>query len=401
MTSMSSGRFDSTPPLIDRTLVDRVRHRLVVDEQVPTPVTVARALLTEGRVLGDVGVRAVVDALHAELVGLGPLQPLVGRPDVTDVLVVGHDHVYLDSGHGLQQIALRFAHDDEVTALAQRLAARCARRLDEAHPFADGQLSGGVRLHAVLPPVSERPCLSLRIARSQAFTLDDLVRLHTCDETGAQLLQRMVERRLAFLISGGTGSGKTTLLSTLLGLVPPHERLVVVEDTTELTPSHRHVVRLQSRPANIEGSGEITMRSLVRQALRMRPDRLVVGEVRGAEVVDLFAALNTGHEGGCGTVHANTARDVPARVEALGMTGRLDRHAVHSQLSAAIDAVVHVARDHSGQRRLSSVGVLDRGADGLVSVIDAWHAVDRHDHGPWRYGGGPGLALLRDRLGLS
>jgi pilus assembly protein CpaF len=181
----------------------------------------------------------------------------------------------------------------------------------------------------------------------------------------------MVSARLAFLVSGGTGTGKTTLLSALLSLVDPHQRLVVVEDASELRPDHPHVVSLEARPANVEGAGEVSMQVLVRQALRMRPDRLVVGEVRGAEVTDLLAAMNTGHEGGCGTVHANSAADVPARVEALAMAAGLPRAAAHSQLASALDAVVHLARGRDGRRRLAEVAVLVRGGTGLVEARTA------------------------------
>ncbi|MGH3487443.1 MAG: CpaF family protein, partial [Actinopolymorphaceae bacterium] len=177
--------------------------------------------------------------------------------------------------------------------------------------------------------------------------------------------------RLAYLISGGTGAGKTTLLATLLSQVPAHERLVLVEEASELEPHHPHVVCLEARPSNLEGAGEITVRTLLRQALRMRPDRLVVGEVRGPEIIDLLAALNTGHEGGCGTLHANSAGEVPARVEALGVAAGLDRAAVHSQLAAAVDAVVHVARGRDGRRRVAEISVFVRAADGLVQALPA------------------------------
>ena len=385
--------------LVDRALVERVRARLVADDAVPTPAAVARALLGEGRVLGDAGVRSIVDVLHAELVGLGPLQPFARDPAVTDILVVGHERVWVDVGQGLQRVALAFADDRAVVELAQRLAARCARRLDDAQPYADGQLPGGVRLHAVIPPVSELPCLSLRLARPQAFTLDDLRALDAIDDRMAAVLRAIVEQRLAVLVSGGTGTGKTTLLSTLLGLVDPRDRIVVVEDTTELAPQHPHVVRLQARPPNIEGSGEVSLRTLVRQALRMRPDRLVVGEVRGAEVVDLLGALNTGHEGGCGTVHANAPRDVPARMEALGMTGGLERLAVHSQLAAAIDVVVHVARDGNGQRGVACIGVLERRPDATVAVVEALTARPTRPTGPPESRTAPGWQALLERLG--
>jgi pilus assembly protein CpaF len=246
------------------------------------------------------------------------------------------------------------------------------RRLDDATPFVDLRLPDGSRFHAVLAPLA-RPgtVISLRAPRARVFTLEELRERGTVNPDGVALLRRLVASRLAFLVSGGTGSGKTTLLSALLSLVDRDHRMVVVEDASELRPDHPHVVGLESRPANVEGAGEVAMRVLVRQALRMRPDRLVVGEVRGAEVADLLAALNTGHEGGCGTLHANSASDVPARIEALAMATGMPQAAVHSQLASALDVVVHVARGPGGTRRMSEVGVLERGPDGLVSVTPA------------------------------
>ncbi|CAM5674721.1 hypothetical protein SALBM311S_00132 [Streptomyces alboniger] len=213
----------------------------------------------------------------------------------------------------LELTAVSFTDAAAVRRLAQRLAAVAGRRLDDARPWVDARLPDGTRLHAVLPPVAVGcACLSLRVVRPRAFTLDELVAAGTVPPGGDRVLRALIDARLSFLISGGTGSGKTTLLSALLGLVGPDERIVLAEDSAELRPEHPHVVRLESRPANQEGAGLVTLQDLVRQALRMRPDRLVVGEVRGPEVVHLLAALNTGHEGGCGTVHANAAADVPA-----------------------------------------------------------------------------------------
>ncbi|MDT5016392.1 MAG: pilus assembly protein CpaF, partial [Mycobacterium sp.] len=189
----------------------------------------------------------------------------------------------------------------------------------------------------------------------------------------AALLSDIIGARLAFIVSGGTGAGKTTLLAAALGAVPSDERIVCVEDAAELEPAHPHLVKLVARCANVEGIGEVTVRDLVKQALRMRPDRIVVGEVRGAEVVDLLAALNTGHDGGAGTVHANSPAEVPARLEALAAVGGLDRSALHSQLAAAVQVVVHVSRDRSGRRRLSEIAVLDTGVDGRVRAVTAWH----------------------------
>jgi pilus assembly protein CpaF len=203
------------------------------------------------------------------------------------------------------------------------------------------------------------------------MSLDELVAARTVDEKGAQLLRDLVRSKAAFLVSGGTGSGKTTLLAALLSCVSSAERIVVVEDATELAPRHSHVVSLESRQPNVEGVGEISLRDLVRQALRMRPDRLVVGEVRGGEVVDLLAALNTGHEGGCGTIHANSGRDVPARMEALGVAAGLDRTAVHAQLAAAVHVVIHLRKRRDGTRWVSEVATLARHANGLVEAVPA------------------------------
>jgi pilus assembly protein CpaF len=203
------------------------------------------------------------------------------------------------------------------------------------------------------------------------MTLEDLVSAGSITEAGGALLLEVVRARLAFLVSGGTGSGKTTLLAALLSYVPAEDRIVIVEDASELRPRHPHVVSMEARQANVEGAGAVPLRELVRQALRMRPDRLVVGEVRGAEVVDLLAALNTGHEGGCGTLHANTAADVPARLEALGVAAGLPRDAVHAQLASALHAVLHVRRHPDGVRRLDEVGVVCRDERGYVRVSTA------------------------------
>jgi pilus assembly protein CpaF len=216
-------------------------------------------------------------------------------------------------------------------------------------------------------------CLSLRVPRRRAFGLAELVGAGTVPPDGARLLEQLVASRTAFLVSGGTGTGKTTLLSALLSLADPGDRLLLVEDAGELAPAHPHVVRLEARPANVEGAGEVSLRDLVRQALRMRPDRLVVGEVRGAEVVDLLAALNTGHEGGCGTLHANGAADVPARLEALAAVAGLGREALHSQLASGLRVAVHLVRaPGGGRRRVGEVCLLRRGSDGLVVAEPAW-----------------------------
>ncbi|MEV0527118.1 TadA family conjugal transfer-associated ATPase [Streptomyces sp. NPDC050439] len=353
-------------------MLDGVRQWLAENGTEPTPARVAEALRAQGRVLGDAEILGTAERLRSELVGAGPLEALLADASVTDVLVSAPDRVWVDRGGGLELTGVSFEDATAVRRLAQRLAAVAGRRLDDARPWVDARLPDGTRLHAVLPPVAVgSTCLSLRVVRPRAFTLAELTAAGTVPPGGDRVLRALIDARLSYVISGGTGSGKTTLLSALLGLVGPGERIVLAEDSAELRPDHPHVVRLESRPANQEGAGQVGLDDLVRQALRMRPDRLVVGEVRGAEVVHLLAALNTGHEGGCGTVHANAAGDVPARLEALGTAAGLDRAALHSQLAAALSVVIHLVRDRAGRRRIAEVHVLQRDASGLVVTVPA------------------------------
>ena len=353
--------------------LEPIRRRLADLSRLHTPADVADAMRAEGRLVTDESLLAVVEALRREMVGAGPLTGLLREPGVTDVLVNGPDQVWVDRGEGLVPAEVRFADDAQVRRLAQRLAAATGRRLDDSSPFVDTRLPDGTRVHAALATQAlPGTCLSLRVPARRAFSLADCVATGAVSPSLAAVLERLVESRAAFLVSGGTGSGKTTLLAALLGLVSPAERLVVVEDSRELRPDHPHVVSLEGRPANAEGRGAITLTDLVRQSLRMRPDRLVVGEVRGAEICDLLAAMNTGHEGGCGTVHANSAEDVPVRLEALGALGNLDRAALHAQLASALDVVVHIRRDRAGRRRVSELHVLERDpGTGWVRTVPA------------------------------
>jgi pilus assembly protein CpaF len=352
---------------VQQPLIDRVRRRLADDGGAATPARVTAAMRAE-----RAGPRAY-SGVRAEIDGAGPLAPLLDDPAVTDVLVNGPEDVWIDRGGGLERSAVRFDGEPAVRRLAQRLAATCGRRLDDAQPWVDARMPDGTRVHAVLPPISAAgTCLSLRVLRSRAFTLDELVAAGTVDSRGAALLAGIVAARLAFLVTGGTGAGKTTLLASLLGLVPAEERIVLVEDASELRPAHPHVVRLEARRPNVEGAGEVTLRDLVRQALRMRPDRLVVGEVRGAEVVDLLAALNTGHEGGAGTLHANSPADVPARLASLGALGGLAQEALSHQLAAAVQVVVHIRRRSDGKRVITEISLLSPGADGRPQPLPAW-----------------------------
>jgi pilus assembly protein CpaF len=388
-----AGLADPRP--VEPALVDRVRSRLAAAGGGMTPAAVAAAVRAEsGGIASDLDVLAALRMLRQEFVGAGPLDELLRDPRTTDVLVSGPTSVWVDRGAGLERTGLRFPDEPAVRRLAQRLAVAAGRRLDDASPYVDGWLTdAGVRLHAVLPPVAaDGTCLSLRVLRPTTHDLGTLRDLGTVDRTGEALLRAMLAARLAFLVSGGTGSGKTTLLAALLSAVDPAERLIVVEDAEELRPRHPHVVRLIARPANIEGAGGVALRDLVRQALRMRPDRLVVGEVRGAEVCDLLAALNTGHDGGAGTVHANSVRELPARMEALAATGGLPRAALHSQLAAAVQVVAHMRRDRRGTRVFEAAGVLSRGDTGEVRVRSVWTR-----RGGWTADRGALGELLSDR----
>ncbi len=364
-------------------LLHRVRRRLAADTAPVTPARIAAAVRTEcgGRALD--GGLSVLQRLQDDLLGAGPLAPLLRDAAVTDVLVNAPDEVWVDRGRGLEPAGVAFTDDDEVRGLVNRLLLPSGRRLDAAAPWVDARLPDGTRLHAVLSPIAARgTCVSLRTLSRQRFTLDQLVASGSVTETCASLLDAAVHARLAILVSGGTGTGKTTMLACLLGLVDPADRVVVVEDAAELRPACAHLVTLEARPANVDGAGEVTLRDLVRQAMRMRPDRLVVGEVRGAEVVEMLSALNTGHEGGMSTVHANAASDVPARLEALAATAGLDRTALHSQVAAALDLVVHLRRDSDGRRRVAELAVVQRDEGGVRVVPSMSSRGGADDAGP-------------------
>jgi pilus assembly protein CpaF len=360
-------------------LMERVRRRLVERGSPVTSAAVATAVREEADgLVGNTDLLTALRLLHQEFLGAGILEPLLADPEVADVLVTAPDSVWVDRGEGLRRAPVSFPDEDSVRRLAQRLALSTGRRLDDAQPWVDGWLprpgsTVAVRLHAVLPPVAaEGTCLSLRLLRPTVHSLDDLRLRGSFDDAIASVLRSIVAARLAFLVTGGTGVGKTTLLAAMLGEVPASERVVCVDEAGELRPDHPHVVRLLTRPPNVEGAGEIRVRDLVREALRMRPDRLVVGEVRGAEVCELLAALNTGHEGGAGTLHANSPGEVPARMEALAALGGLDRPALHSQLAAAVQVILHLHRTATGERQLAGIGVLQR--DSEVRVAAAWRS---------------------------
>jgi pilus assembly protein CpaF len=361
-------------------LLDRVRERLATQSAEPTAEVIADAIRAESRgMLGDTDLLAALRFLQTELIGAGRLEQLLAEPDIADILVVGADNVWVDRGDGLQRTDIRFDDEAAVRRLASRLALSAGKRLDDAQPWVDGQLADvgrrghTVRLHAVIPPVAtDGTCISLRVLRTATRDFEELVELGAIPGPTVETVRAVLRARLAFLIIGGTGSGKTTLLGSLIGAMDRSERILCVEDALELDPPHPHVVRLVARTANVEGVGEVPVRALVRQALRMRPDRIVVGEVRGAEVIDLLTALNTGHEGCAGTLHANSTAEVPARMEALAALGGMERAALHSQLAAAVHVVFGVARTPGGARGLTEIGMVTRDDDGWVRIRPVW-----------------------------
>lgn len=390
----SAGGMTAAGGGVDAALTERVRDALVASGRPPSAAAVAGVLRSEGHMLGDAAVLEATELLRSEFLGAGPLEGLLATPEVTDVLVNGPGEVWVDTGDGLRLTDVRFPSAAAVRRLATRVSSAAGRRLDEASPFVDLLFESGVRVHVALPPIApDGPLISIRVPPRRPLSLDDLVASGWAPASFVPWLHAVLLSRLGFLVTGGTASGKTTVLSVLLSHVPAEERLLLVEDAGELRPRHPHVVRLQSRPANLEGAGAVTLRDLVRQGLRMRPDRIVIGEVRGAEVADWLAAMNTGHAGCCATIHANRPEDVPARLEALGVTAGLDRQAVHSQAAAALDVVLQLTRDDDGRRRVASIG--------LVTATDGWLRVHSAIE-LTRDGGvvfGPGYDALCRRLG--
>ncbi|GAB98238.1 pilus assembly protein CpaF [Kineosphaera limosa] len=338
--------------------------------QAPTPRRVDDVIARSALILGRDGVEQATARLGSAVLGAGPLDPLLADEAVTDVLVNGTLGVFVDRGDGLTPCAVEIGDEEAVRRLAVRLAGLARRRLDEASPYVDGLLPGGVRLHAVLPPLVDGGAhISLRVPRRRVSSLEQLQAHGSFPRDWMPVLDAIIAGKHSYVVTGGTGTGKTTLLAALLARVPQTERLLVVEDVRELHVQHPHAVRMQTRPPNVEGAGHVDMVALVRQSLRMRPDRLVVGEVRGAEVREMLTALNTGHEGGCGTLHANSSLDVVARFEALGALAGMTPEATRCQLASAVSLVIHLRR---GQRRryIECIGVLGE-IDGELAVLPA------------------------------
>jgi len=300
----------------------------------------------------------LAEELAQDMIGYGPIEPLLRDDDVDDIMVNGPDLVYVERRGKLELTDVQFRDNDHIAALAQKLVARVGRRIDESSPMVDARLHDGSRVNIIFPPLAiDSPCISIRKFSRRRLGLPEMVENGTMSTGIARLLGIAARSRLNVLISGGTGSGKTMLLNAMSQMIEHGERIVTIEDAAELQLQQRHVIRLETRPPNLEGQGEITQRDLVRNSLRMRPDRIIIGEVRGGEAFDMLQAMNTGHDGSMSTIHANTTRDALTRIENMVQMGNmgLPSRAIRQQIVAALDLIVQIERMHDGQRRITQI----------------------------------------------
>ena len=300
----------------------------------------------------------ITDELYSDIVGLGPLDPLLAEPDISEIMVNGPQHVYVEIHGKLQETNVRFRDDEHVMSIINRIVASVGRRIDESSPMVDARLEDGSRVNAIIPPCAlSGPTLTIRKFSKKPLTMENLMRFGSVTPQMAAFLEACVKARLNIVVSGGTGSGKTTLLGALSGYIPETERIVTIEDAAELQLCQAHVITLESKPANVEGNGAVTIRDLVRNALRMRPDRIVVGEVRSGETLDMLQAMNTGHDGSLTTAHANSPRDLMSRLETMVLMSGLEIpvKAIREQIASALDVVVQQARLRDGSRKIVSI----------------------------------------------
>ncbi len=356
------------PPYYER-VRESVQQRLL-DEKVqlrPGDVDMARqvirpyleaALEQEGVIVTRRDKERILDMVAADIVGYGPIQPLLDDPEITEVMVNGPYDVYVERKGKLMKTPIRFVDDEHVMRIIERIVAPLGRRVDEASPMVDARLPDGSRVNIIIPPLAlNGPCITIRKFFRRRLTMEDLIRFGSVTPEFAVFAEAVVKARLNIIVSGGTGSGKTTLLNILSGYIPNDERIVTIEDAAELQLQQEHVVRLEARPPNIEGKGAIRIRDLVINALRMRPDRIVVGEVRGGEALDMLQAMNTGHDGSLTTLHSNGPRDTLARLETMVLMAGMDLplRAIRQQIASALDLIIHVSRMRDGSRKVVAV----------------------------------------------
>jgi pilus assembly protein CpaF len=355
--------FQEMKSRLHRTLINRMdltKLQTLTQEQVHAEVSrLAEAVLAQEAMPLSVSERErLVNDVQHELFGLGPLEPLLKDPTISDILVNSHKTIYIERRGKIEKTNVQFKDDEHLMRVIERIVSSVGRRIDESSPMVDARLQDGSRVNAIIPPLSiDGPVVSIRRFGSDPLKMSSLIEYNALTKDIADMLQMVVTARLNILISGGTGAGKTTLLNALSAYIPENERIVTIEDSAELQLQQPHTVRLETRPPNIEGRGEVTQRDLVKNALRMRPDRIVIGEVRGGEAIDMLQAMNTGHDGSLTTVHANTPRDALARLETMiQMTGmRLSDRAMRQQIASALNMVVQVARMSDGTRRVTSI----------------------------------------------
>lgn len=348
---------------IHRHLLDRVD--LSVMESMPAErlreelkAMVIRLLDEEQLAVNENERKNLIRDIQHEVLGLGPLEPLLADPTISDILVNTYRQVYVERRGKLEVADIGFESDDHLLKIIDKIVSGIGRRVDESSPMVDARLPDGSRVNAIIPPLAiDGPILSIRRFAVTPLRMEDLIQFKSLTPEMALLLEGLVRSKVNMLISGGTGSGKTTLLNALSGFIPATERIITIEDAAELQMQQPHVVRLETRPSNIEGKGEVTQRSLVRNSLRMRPDRIIVGEVRGAEVLDMLQAMNTGHEGSMTTIHANSARDALSRLEnMIGMTGlSLPPKALRQQIASALTVLIQISRLSDGKRKVTSI----------------------------------------------
>ncbi len=334
---------------------------------------ITEILNEEGRLLTDTDRARLVEEIKNELLGLGPLEPLLWDDDVSDILVNGPNQVYVERQGKLYLTDVRFNDDQHLMLIIDRIVSQVGRRVDEASPMVDARLADGSRINAIIPPLAlDGPSLSIRRFGKKRYTVDDLIEKETVTPDMVEFMQAIVKARLNVLVCGGTGSGKTTMLNCMSSFIPPDERIVTIEDSAELLLQQPHVVRLETRPPNVEGKGEVTQRELVKNCLRMRPDRIIVGEVRGGEVFDMLQAMSTGHDGSIATVHANTPRDAIQRLEMMMLLSgaSIPQRAMRQQIASALNMVVHVSRLADGSRKVMRISEITGMEGEMVMMQD-------------------------------